>query len=109
MFPTPVDFGEKRQIITYDENDQMVVTYEPITHDRDDASYRLAKFKKELPDHMEVDAVIFYYIFTELFLMVDSRAKNAFPTFMGGDKWMSLPYDMDTAIGIKGQCRLNLF
>ena len=62
---------------------------------------RLEKFRTELPDHLEKDAVIFYYLFTELFLMVDSRAKNAFPSFMGGSKWFSLPYDFDTAIGIE--------
>ena len=45
--------------------------------------------------------MIFYYLFTELFLMVDSRAKNAFPTLMGDSKWFSLPYDFDTAIGIE--------
>lgn len=42
------------------------------------------KFKNELASHMEVDSVLFYYLFTEIFLMVDSRAKNAFPSFMGG-------------------------
>ena len=66
----------------------------------DTAAYRLAKFKKELENYMEKDAVIFYYLFTELFLMVDSRAKNAFPSFFGSDKWFSLPYDFDTALGI---------
>ena len=34
---------------------------------------------------MELDSAMFYYLFTELFLMVDSRAKNMFPSFMGGD------------------------
>lgn len=43
------------------------------------------KFKQELAAHMEVNSVLFYYLFTELFLMVDSRAKNAFPSFMGGE------------------------
>ena len=31
----------------------------------------------------EMDSAIFYYLFTEVFLMVDSRAKNSFPSFMG--------------------------
>lgn len=73
-----------------------------VAYDHDTASYRLAKFKAEFEDHFEKDAIIFYYLFTELFLMVDSRAKNAFPTFMGNSKWFSLPYDFDTAIGIEG-------
>ena len=103
VFETPVDFGETEQIITKDEQGNDIVTYRSIIHDRDDAAYRLAKFKAELPDHMEVQAVLFYYLFTELFLMVDSRAKNAFPTFMGGSKWFSLPYDFDTAIGINNE------
>ena len=72
-------------------------------HTVDNAAYRLAKFKTELTQHMEKNAVIFYYLFTELFLMVDSRAKNAFPTFMGGGKWFSLPYDFDTALGINNE------
>lgn len=67
------------------------------------AAYRLAKFKSEFAQHFEKDAVLFYYLFTELFLMVDSRAKNMFPTFMAGSKWFSLPYDFDTAIGINNE------
>lgn len=69
----------------------------------DNAAYRLAKFKKEVWNYMEKDSTIFYYLFTELFLMVDSRAKNTFPTLMGGDKWCWLPYDFDTAIGINNE------
>ena len=62
------------------------VTYGGVEYTADTAAYRLAKFKAELPEHVEVDSACFYYLFTELFLMVDSRAKNMFPTiFTGGD------------------------
>lgn len=61
------------------------VTYNGVEYTADTAEYRLAKFKAELPEHVEVDSACFYYLFTELFLMVDSRAKNMFPTiFTGG-------------------------
>lgn len=73
------------------------------TYTNDTAAYRLAKFRHELPDWAEVDSMLFYYLFTELFLMVDSRAKNAFPSKMGGDKWIILPYDFDTALGINNE------
>jgi hypothetical protein len=68
---------------------------------------RLAKFKDELGDWMDVDSTLFYYLFTELFLMVDSRAKNAFPTRYDGGVWCWLPYDMDTAIGINNEGALT--
>ena len=61
------------------------VTYGEVTYDHDTAAYRLAKFKAEAGNYMELDSAMFYYLFTELFLMVDSRAKNMFPSFMGGD------------------------
>lgn len=76
-------------------------------HTIDNAAYRVAKFKTEAKDHFEMDSLLFYYLFTELFLMVDSRAKNAFPSFLSGDKWCFLPYDMDTAIGIDNQGALT--
>ena len=74
-----------------------------VTHTHDTAEYRLAKFKAELADHAEVDGMVFFYLFTELFLMVDNRAKNAFPTFYDGGKWTILPYDFDTAIGTNNE------
>lgn len=60
------------------------VTYNGVTYTSDTAEYRLAKFKAEIGDYTELQSAMFYYLFTELFLMVDSRAKNAFPSFMGG-------------------------
>ena len=53
------------------------------TYTNDTAAYRKAKFRAELGDYMELESTLFYYLFTELFLMVDSRAKNAFPSFIG--------------------------
>ena len=53
------------------------------TYTNDTAAYRKAKFRAELGDYVELQSTLFYSLFTELFLMVDSRAKNAFPSFMG--------------------------
>lgn len=60
------------------------VTYDDAVYTHDTSEYRLAKFKAEAGDYMELQSAMFYYLFTELFLMVDSRAKNMFPSFMGG-------------------------
>ncbi len=69
---------------------------------------RIAKFKAEFGNWCNVDAMLFNYIFTELFLMVDNRAKNAFPTRYDADgKWLILPYDYDTAIGINNEGELK--
>ena len=77
------------------------------TYENDTPEYRLAKFKHELKDKMELNSVLFFYLFTELFLMVDNRAKNTFPSLMGGDKWCILPYDFDTALGINNEGSLE--
>lgn len=61
------------------------VEYEGVSYTKDTAAYRLAKFKAEAGDYMEMQSALFYYLFTELFLMVDSRAKNAFPSFIGSE------------------------
>lgn len=61
------------------------VTYDGVTYTEDTAEYRLAKFKAEAGNYMEMQSTLFYYLFTELFLMVDSRAKNAFPSFIGSE------------------------
>lgn len=72
------DFGETE---TTEVNGEMVTT--PIVHTHDTAAYRRAKFKAELSNYAEVQSLMYYYLFTEMFLMVDSRAKNSFPSFMG--------------------------
>ena len=61
------------------------ITYNGITYTNDTADYRLAKFKAEISNYTELQSTLFYYLFTELFLMVDSRAKNAFPSFIGSE------------------------
>ena len=55
------------------------------TYTTDSAAYRKARFRAELGNYVELDSALFYYLFTELFLMVDSRAKNMFPSFIGTD------------------------
>ena len=90
------------------------VTYEGTTYTTDTAAYRLAKFRAEFPDYAVLNSFIFYYIFTELFLMVDSRAKNLFIGFNGEAtgrassdpyqmKATAQPYDMDTAAGTNNE------
>lgn len=69
---------------TGDALDQSV-TYDGTTYTTDSAAYRLAKFKAEIGNYCEMQSTLFYYLFTELFLMVDSRAKNAFPSFIGSE------------------------
>ena len=57
------------------------VTYAGTTYDIDNEAYRLAKFKNELGLYFDIEDTLFYYIYTELFLMIDSRVKNSFPTY----------------------------
>ncbi|MBQ6961747.1 MAG: hypothetical protein IJP78_12285 [Clostridia bacterium] len=59
------------------------VVYNDVTYTSDTANYRKAKFRAELSRYVEVDSALFFYLFTELFLMADNRAKNMFPSFIG--------------------------
>ena len=61
---------------------------------------RLQKFKDEYSQYMTLTPYIYYYLFTEVFLMVDSRAKNLFLTTWDGVHWEPFCYDLDTANGI---------
>lgn len=90
------------------------VTYDGVQYTKDTAAYRLAKFKAEFGNYAELSSFIFYYVFTEFFLMVDSRAKNLFIGFSGSDTDPSLhlaidrkavaePYDMDTGLGTNNE------
>ena len=76
------------------------VTYDGVTYNTDTAEYRLAKFSAELSDHFVEEAIIFYYLFTEMFLSIDQREKNAFPTYLSDvGKWIVLFYDADSSCG----------
>lgn len=93
----------------------------------------LNAFKTGFEKYFNLEAMLFFYVFTEFFLMVDNRAKNMFWTryavalglrpktsysealsaaLAPDDKqyfgWFSLPYDFDTAIGINNQGK-NVF
>ena len=83
------------------------VTYGDVEYTTDSAEYRLAKFKAELATHANVSAMVFYYVITELFLCIDQREKNAFPTLWKDDpRWMMLFYDADSSLGIDNKGNL---
>ena len=76
------------------------VTYGGVEYTADTAAYRLAKFKDGYPDLYDLDNAAFYYVFTLVLLMVDSRQKNEHITYWSAlQKWWELIYDCDTALG----------
>ena len=77
------------------------------TDSREEKQARIVKFQREVSNWLDLDSTLFYYLFTELFLLADSRAKNSFPTRYVGDKWCWLPYDMDTALGTNNEGALT--
>lgn len=88
------------------------VTYGGVEYTVDTSAYRLAKFKAEFHEHADIASTVFYYVFTELFLCIDQREKNAFPTlFALLMLWMILFYDADSSLGIdnKGNLAFEYF
>ena len=90
--PSPVTYTvTTTEIVEHVDPNTGAITYEEVevtrdvTFTTDTAEYRIAKFKDEAGNYMEMQSTLFYYLFTELFLMVDNRAKNAFPSFMGSE------------------------
>ena len=84
------------------------VTYDGVEYTADTVQYRLAKFSAELADHFIEEALIFYYLFTEMFLSIDQREKNAFPTYIDSlDRWIVLFYDADSSCGTDNKGNLS--
>ena len=80
----------------------------PTTYTTDSADYRRGKFKNEFTQHFNKNNILSYYLITELFGMVDQRAKNQFLTSWGNEgsgeyKWYMILYDNDTALGINNE------
>lgn len=66
------------------------------------------KFKAEFEQHFNKNNILSYWILTELFGMVDQRAKNMFITSWGNEgsgeyKWYFIFYDNDTTLGINNE------
>ena len=74
--------------------------------DDTEAAEMLADFKAHFSDYFVTNNMLFYYLFTEFFLMVDSRGKNMHFATFDGVHWLVLPYDMDTALGIDNDGKL---
>lgn len=87
--------------------DWLVSTDRGAVSSESEKAARLEKFRTEFENYFVKDAMLFYYLFTETFLMVDNRAKNFFPTYDPKiQRWYPFPYDMDTALGINNEGQL---
>lgn len=80
---------------------------EPLDYSDEEA---VNKYKQELADYVVLDSVLYYYLFTTRYTMVDNRAKNTFWHYgKTGEvdsegnpirKWdLAFDYDNDTALG----------
>ncbi len=82
------------------------VTYNGVEYTSDTREYRLAKFDAELGDHFIESAIIYYYVFTEVFLCMDQREKNVLWRYIGAlMKWLADYYDADSIIGFNNQAQ----
>lgn len=61
------------------------------------------KFKAEASQYLDLNFILSYYSITELFAMVDQRAKNMFLTTYDGVHWVTIFYDNDTVCGINNE------
>lgn len=61
-------------------------------------------FYKEVSEHFDVSNLCAWYIVTDYFMSVDSRAKNLMLATWDGKIWFFLPYDMDTSLGKRNDC-----
>ena len=74
----------------------------------DERAAKLAKFKDEIGNWADVEDAIFYYLFTLIFLCIDQREKNAFPTYNAEmAKWLWLFYDADSSLGTDNKGNLT--
>lgn len=71
------------------------------------------EFAANIENYFVLDSALYYYLFTERYLMVDNRAKNSFWHYGKCDdgiyRWdLCFAYDMDTSIGIDNTGKLIL-
>lgn len=61
------------------------------------------KFRTEADQYLDMNFMLSYYTITELFAMVDQRAKNMFLTTFDGIRWICIFYDNDTVCGLNNE------
>ena len=61
------------------------------------------KFRAEADQYLDMNFMLSYYTMTELFAMVDQRAKNMFLTTFDGIHWICIFYDNDTVCGLNNE------
>lgn len=61
------------------------------------------KFRAEADQYLDMNFMLSYYTITELFAMVDRRAKNMFLTTFDGIHWICIFYDNDTVCGLNNE------
>lgn len=92
------------------------IIYDGVEYTTDTKEYRLAKFSNELSKYFIEEAIIFYYLFTEIALSIDQREKNAFPTYLANvepddpndtGRWIVLFYDADSSCGTDNKGNLS--
>jgi len=57
------------------------------------------EFKANLNDHLDLDALLNYYVFTDFAYLTDNRGKNILIATYDGVKWYMSLYDLDTSWG----------
>lgn len=70
---------------------------------QDRATTGIETFKEECEEHFNLDFLLTYYVISEFFGMVDSRAKNMFLNLYTDGLWYPVFYDLDTAIGLNNE------
>lgn len=84
------------------------VTYNTIIYTEDTVEYRKAKFLNEYQDYFVKDSLLFHYLFTDRYLMIDNRAKNVFIHTSDGIHWdFCFNYDDDTSLGCDNKGNLK--
>jgi len=90
---------------TGDNLDEPYTASDGTTYDTDTQEYRIAKFRDEAPEHIDVEAMYSYWLNCDVFCMSDSLVKNFFSgtSDTETDVKRPYPYDMDTVFGLNNE------